>query len=186
MSCGGKSQVSTSDGGGAAACDPRADYTSIEAVRLAKCSTALPGNALLLSLASNGAASLDAMGHDVLWHFGFWEPSSSELYSVNVNVLGAEITQGPYPLGCTSGLDPLDSAILVPDAVRRLGETGQVPLLMRQIVACGSSDPEARDERYVATSKQGQYTFVLYDAMGAYQATCPCAYQDPVKCGCIP
>jgi hypothetical protein len=87
----------------------------------------------MLSLASDGAASLSATGHDDLWHLNFWEPSSSELYSVSVNSLGTEVTHGPYPLTCTSGLDPLDSAILVPDAVRRLGETGQVPLLMRRL-----------------------------------------------------
>jgi hypothetical protein len=178
--------AATSSDGGATSCDPRPNYTSLEAVQLAKCSSSLPSGTLLLSVVSNGAASLDSTGRDTLWQAVFWDLSDLELYSVTVNAFGSQVSHGPDQLSCGSSLDPLDSAVLVPDAVQRLGATTQVPLFMRQTLTCVSGDPAARDERYVATSTQGEYTFVLYDSTGAYLSTCPCSFQDPTKCGCIP
>jgi hypothetical protein len=173
-------------GADATSCDLRSTYTSVEAVTLARCSSSLPQGALLISIVSDGSGTLDSTGHDRHWSSAFWDPSTAVLYYVTVNAFGVEVSYAPDSLSCMTRLEPLDSAIVVPDAVRRLGTSADIPLLMRQTLACTTGDSAAVDQRYVATSKQGEYTFVLYDSSGRYLSTCPCSYQDPTRCDCIP
>ena len=132
----GVSPVADQAGDGSTPCLLRAAYTSVEAVQLARCSSALPGSAWLISLASDGGGTLDSTGHDDHWTSTFWEPTSEIAYFVSVNPFGPELSQTPESLACDAPLDPLDSAAVVPDAVRRLGKP-DVPLLMRQTLGCG-------------------------------------------------
>jgi len=198
--CGGKSQGTGAKGGsgggsaspdggvgedGLSPCELRSTYTSVEAVRIARCSSALPESALLVSLVSDGSATLDSTGHDVHWSSTFWEPTTQVVYFVTINALGSEVSQTPEPLDCGPGMEPLDSAIIAPDAIQRLG-TADVPLFMRQMLGCIYGDTPTPDQRYVAASKRGGYTFVLYDSTGGYLTTCPCTHQDATQCDCFP